>query len=128
LPQTATGRPWTETSVNRAYDGDLDVFNVQTKTSLIYTPQLKSEKHDIMSSLILFTFDNKSISQEARTSNTASSLLQDPSIPSRTQNTDLSLTSGTSQTRSVGATFSTQYSYLDRYIINVGIRGDGHSR
>jgi TonB-linked SusC/RagA family outer membrane protein len=128
LPQTATGRPWTETSVNRAYDGDVDVFNVQTKTSLIYTPQLKNENHELMSSLILFTYDNKSISQEARTSNTASSLLQDPSIPSRTQNADLGLVSGTWQTRSVGATFSTQYGFMDRYIINVGLRGDGHSR
>ena len=35
LPQIATGRPWTETYVNRAYDGDIDVFNVQTKTNLV---------------------------------------------------------------------------------------------
>jgi TonB-linked SusC/RagA family outer membrane protein len=128
LPQTATGRPWTETSVNRAYDGDVDVFNVQTKTSLIYTPQFKNEDHDVMSSLIFFTYDNKSITQEARTSNTASSLLVDPSIPSRTQNTDLAIKSGTAQTRNLGATFSTQYGYKERYIINVGIRGDGNSR
>ncbi len=39
LPQTATGRPWTEPSVNRAYDGDIDVFNVQSKTNLVYTPK-----------------------------------------------------------------------------------------
>jgi TonB-linked SusC/RagA family outer membrane protein len=128
LPQTATGRPWTETSVNRAYDGDVDVFNVQTKTSLIYTPQIKNTNHEFVSSLILFTYDNKSVSQEARTSNTASSILNDPSAPSRTQNADLGLASGIWQTRSVGATLSTQYSYLDRYIINVGLRGDGNSR
>jgi TonB-linked SusC/RagA family outer membrane protein len=128
LPQTATGRPWTETSVNRAYDGDVDVFNVQTKTSLIFTPKLKNEKHGLMSSLIFFTYDNKSVSQEARTSNTASSILNDPSAPSRTQSADLALASGTWQTRSLGATFSTQYSFLDRYIINVGLRGDGNSR
>lgn len=128
LPQTATGRPWTETSVNRAYDGDVDVFNVQTKTSLIFTPKIKNPKHDLMSSLIFFTYDNKGTSQEARTSNTASSILTDPSIPSRTQNTDLAIASGTYQTRSIGATFSTQYNFLDRYIVNVGLRGDGNSR
>ena len=128
LPQIATGRPATETVVNRAYDGDVDVFNVQTKTSLIYTPRLKSDKHDLMSSLIFFTYDNKSVSQEARTSNTASSEFQDPSIASRTQNPGLGLISGSYQTRSIGATFSTQYGFLDRYIINVGLRGDGHSR
>ena len=128
LPQTATGRPWTETAVNRAYDGDLDVFNVQTKSSLIYTPRIKNQNHELMSSLIFFTYDNKSVSQEARTSNTASSILIDPSSPSRTQNTDLAIASGTYQTRSIGATFSTQYGYKDRYIINVGLRGDGNSR
>jgi TonB-linked SusC/RagA family outer membrane protein len=128
LPQTATGRPWTESLVNRAYDGDVDVFNVQTKSSLIYTPHFKNPKHDYMSSLIFFTYDNKSVSQEARTSNTASSLLSDPSDPSRTQNTDLAIASGSSQTRSIGLTYSNQYSYLDRYIINVGVRMDGNSR
>jgi TonB-linked SusC/RagA family outer membrane protein len=128
LPQTATGRPWTETSVNRAYDGDVDVFNVQTKTSLIYTPQIRNKKHNYMSSLIFFTYDNKSVRQEARTSNTASSLLTDPSDPSRTQSADLAISSGTTQTRSIGATFSNQYSYLDRYIVNLGVRMDGSSR
>jgi TonB-linked SusC/RagA family outer membrane protein len=128
LPQTATGRPWTETSVNRAYDGDVDIFNVQTKTSLIYTPHFKNEKHDYISSLIFFTYDNKSVSQEARTSNSASSLLTDPSDASRTQNSDLGIQSGSAQTRSIGVTFSHQYSYLERYIINVGIRMDGNSR
>jgi len=31
LPQIATGRPVTETVVNRAYDGDYDGYNVQSK-------------------------------------------------------------------------------------------------
>lgn len=129
LPQTATGRPWTDLSVNRAYDGDLDAFIVQTKSSLIYTPQIKNTKHELMSSLIFFTYDNKTVSQEARTANTGSSLFTDPSNPSRTYgNTDLTSTSGTTQTRSIGLTFSTQYKFLDRYIINVAARGDGNSR
>ena len=93
LPQTATGRPWTEPSVNRAYDGDIDVFNVQTKTNLVYTPNLKNAKHKLISFLSLNTYDNKYISQEVLTSNTASSVLQDPSSPSRTQNSETRLTS-----------------------------------
>lgn len=128
LPQVATGRPFTETVVNRAYDGDLDVFNVTTKTNLVFTPQFKNEAHSLISYLSLYTYDNKGISHEALTSNTASSELQDPSIASRTQNQDLRLVSGTYQTRNIAATLSGQYSYLDRYIINVGIRGEGHSR
>jgi TonB-linked SusC/RagA family outer membrane protein len=128
LPQIATGRPYTETVVNRAYDGDVDVFNVTSKTNLVYTPRFKNTKHNLISYLSLYTYDNKSISQEALTSNTASSELQDPAIPSRTQNQDLRLLAGTAQTRNVAATISGQYSFMDKYILNLGLRGEGHSR
>jgi TonB-linked SusC/RagA family outer membrane protein len=128
LPQTATGRPWTEPSVNRAYDGDIDVFNVQTKTNLVYTPKLKNAKHELISFLSFNTYDNRSISQEMLTSNTASSILQDPSAPSRTQNAESRLTAFQTQTRSVGLLLSGQYSFMDKYIVNLGVRGDGHSR
>jgi len=128
LPQTATGRPWTEFSVNRAYNGDIDGFNVQTKTNLVYTPKLKNDKHELMSYVSLNTYDNRSVSQEILTSNTASSVLQDPSVPSRTQNGESRLGSFSAQTRSVGLLVSGTYTYDDKYIINAGLRGDGHSR
>ncbi|HVG40804.1 MAG TPA: SusC/RagA family TonB-linked outer membrane protein, partial [Chitinophagaceae bacterium] len=128
LPQIATGRPYTETVVNRAYDGDVDVFNVTTKTNFVFTPRIKNEKHSLISYLSLYSYDNKSVSQEALTSNTASSELQDPSIPSRTQNQDLRLIAGSSQTRNIAATLSGQYSFMDKYIVNLGVRGEGHSR
>jgi TonB-linked SusC/RagA family outer membrane protein len=51
LPQTATGRLFTEPAVNRSYDGDIDVFNVTTKTNLVYTPQFKNEKHNLVAFL-----------------------------------------------------------------------------
>ncbi len=128
LPQTATGRPWTEPNVNRAYDGDIDVFNVQTKTNLVYTPSLKNEKHKLISFISLNTYDNKYVSQEVLRSNTASSALQDPSSPSRTLNAETRLTTYTGQTRSVGLLVSSQYSYKDKYMFNAGLRGDGNSR
>lgn len=128
LPQTATGRPWTETSVNRAYDGDIDVFNVQTKANLVYTPNIKDQRHKVISFLSLNTYDNKYVSQEVLTSNTASSVLQDPSSSSRTQNNEARLVSYTGQTRSVGLLVNGQYSFKDRYIFNAGVRGDGNSR
>ena len=127
LPQTATGRPITETTVNRAYDYDYDVFNVQSKTNFIYTPQL-GEKSTFQGLLSLQTYDNKILSQSVQTANTASTILQDPSIASRIQNSDLGIASSTTETRSVAALISGQYSYLDRYILNVGLRGDGNSR
>jgi TonB-linked SusC/RagA family outer membrane protein len=128
LPQIATGRPNTETVVNRAYDGDIDAFSVSTKSSLVYTPKLKNLKHNIISFVSLLTNDYKVVYQEVMTSNTASSLLVDPSVPSRTQNSELRAVSGTSQTRSVGAIISTQYGFDDRYLFNATLRGDGNSR
>lgn len=128
LPQIATGRPNTETVVNRAYDGDIDAFSVGTKTSLIYTPQIKNEKHNVQAYMNILTNDYKAIYQEMMTSNTASSLLVDPSIASRTQNTELNAVSGSSQNRSIGALIGVQYGYKDKYLINGTIRGDGNSR
>jgi TonB-linked SusC/RagA family outer membrane protein len=128
LPQIATGRPNTETVVNRAYDGDVDAFSVGTKTSLIYTPQFKSDNHNLQAYMNVLTNDYRAVYQEVMTSNTASSLLVDPSIASRTQNADLRAVSGLSQTRSVGALIGAQYSYKDKYLFNVTMRGDGNSR
>lgn len=128
LPQIATGRPNTETVVNRAYDGDIDAFSVGTKASLIYTPNLKNTKHDVQAYMNILTNDYKAVFQEAMTSNTASSLLVDPSIASRTQNNELRAVSGVTQTRSIGALIGAQYSFMDKYLFNATLRGDGNSR
>ena len=40
LPQNATGRPFTETVVNRASDADVDSASIITKTNFIYTPNI----------------------------------------------------------------------------------------
>ncbi|RYE36714.1 MAG: SusC/RagA family TonB-linked outer membrane protein [Sphingobacteriaceae bacterium] len=127
LPQIATGRPITETVVNRAYNYDFDVFNVQSKLNFILTPKL-GDKQSFQGLVSLQTYDNKSVGQAQLTSNTASDLLQNPSAPSRTQNQELGISSGLTQTRSVAALVSAQYGLLDRYLINVGVRGDGNSR
>ncbi|MEJ8819372.1 SusC/RagA family TonB-linked outer membrane protein [Lacibacter sp. H407] len=128
LPQIATGRPNTETVVNRAYDGDIDAFSVGTKASLIYTPTFKNDKHDVQAYMNILTNDYKAVFQESMTSNTASSLLVDPSIASRTQNSELRAVSGVTQTRSIGALIGAQYSFMDKYLFNATIRGDGNSR
>ena len=128
LPQIATGRPNTETVVNRAYNGDIDAFSVGTKTSLIYTPRIKNQNHDLQAFMNVLTSDYKAVFQEAMTSNTASSLLVDPSIGSRTQNAELKAVSGMNQNRSVGALIGAQYGFKDKYLFNVTMRGDGNSR
>ncbi|KJD31575.1 membrane protein [Tamlana nanhaiensis] len=127
LPQNATGRPFTETVVNRASDADVDATSVTTKTNFIFTPYF-GEKHTLQTILSLQSNDYRYESHQALTSNTASSLLTDPSVPSRTQNAGLILYTNNSQSRSVGGLLSAQYSLLDRYIVNVGLRADGNSK
>ncbi|RYE37103.1 MAG: SusC/RagA family TonB-linked outer membrane protein [Sphingobacteriaceae bacterium] len=127
LPQIATGRPITETVVNRAYNYDFDVFNVQSKINFIATPKL-GDKQSFQGLLSLQTYDNKILNQSQLTSNTATDLIQNPSAPSRTQNQELGIASGLAQTRTVAALLSAQYGLLDRYLVNVGLRGDGNSR
>lgn len=128
LPQIATGRPNTETVVNRAYNGDIDMFSVTTRTNLSYTPKLKNENHEVSSYLNVFTNDYRSVNQEIMTSNTASSLLTDPAVPSRTQNAELKSASGMGQSRSFGAVVIGRYAYKDKYIFEASLRGDGNSR
>jgi TonB-linked SusC/RagA family outer membrane protein len=127
LPQNATGRPFTETVVNRALDLDTDESSVITKTNFIYMPTI-GENQTFQAIVSLQSNDSRYVSHQAVTSNTASSLLTDPSNPSRTQNSELALSSGFSQFRSVGGVISAQYGLLDRYLINVGVRADGNSR
>lgn len=127
LPQTATGRPWTETVVNRASDFDIDQFSVISKSNLLYAPKL-GENHNLQALVSFMTFDYRVESHGVMTSNTASTLLQDPSVPSRIQNEELKLQANTSQNRSIGLLFNVQYGYLDRYIINGSIRRDGSSK
>lgn len=127
LPQIVTGRPITETISNRASDIDGDQFTVTTKTNLVYTPDL-GEKHNFQGLLSLQSNDSRYVTQQAMSANSASSELPDVSNGGRTANEDLKLYSSVSQTRSVGALISAQYGLLDRYLINVGLRGDGNSR
>lgn len=127
LPQIVTGRPITETISNRASDIDGDQFTVTTKTNLVYTPNI-GEKHNFQGLLSLQSNDSRYVTQQAMSANSPSSELPDVSNGGRTANADLKLYSSVSQTRSVGALISAQYGFLDRYLINVGLRGDGNSR
>lgn len=127
LPQIATGKPFTDNFVNQAYDGDGDSFTMQSIMTLNWTPKIKSDKHDLNVFTRFDSYDSRRTGQNMFVSNTASSFLSDPSIDGRT-NSSGSAGSSYSQTRSVGLSFSAQYKFLDRYIVNASVRGDGSSR
>lgn len=126
LPQNATGQTWTSSAVNLAYDGDVDIFGVTTKASLIFTPKIKNRNHDLTSLWVLSTSDVKGISQQASVPNTASDLFQD--ITSVARQTSSILSSSIYQTRTAGLLWNLHYGFKDKYIIDVGLRGDGNSR
>lgn len=123
LPQIATGQPVSDVDVNNTFDGDNDSFGIETKTNFVYTPQL-GEKHTLVALLSFMSNDSRGTSLQEKSSNSASVNLQDPSVPSRVQN----LSSSASEVRTVAALINAQYGYLDRYILNVGLRADGNSR
>lgn len=129
LPASATGQATSLGTANRAYEFDSDAFEIYTKTNFIFTPKL-GEKQSFQGLLQVSTDAVKSVNQSLNTANTASDILQDPSTPSiyTSQATSLGVASGLSETRSVSALISGQYSLLDRYILNVSLRGDGNSR
>lgn len=127
LPQIATGRPFTETTVNQSSVADYDAYAVTTKTNLIYTPNLGDE-NSFQGLVSVQSSDNKTVTQNEGNSNSASSSLQDPSSPGRITGGSGSVSSSTTQTRSVAMLVNGQYKFLDRYIINVALRVDGDSR
>ena len=128
LPQTATGRPWNEATVNRADDRDGEAFTIYTMNKVIFTPDL-GKKHSFQGLLALTTSDKRSTNFRLTGGNLASPYLKDPSIPSRVTGASY-LTSSTTlqQERSVGMMGSIQYSLLDRYIVNTTAHYDGNSR
>ncbi len=126
LPQIATGRPFTEAVVNTASDSDGDSFSMITNMNLTYTPKL-NKNHDLIAFLRFDSDDSRRTGQYLFATNTASSFLIDPTTDGRT-NSNGSANSFDIQTRSVGLLANVQYKYLDRYIINGSVRGDGNSR
>ncbi len=127
LPQIATGRLWPELSVNRATDMASEAFVVQTFNKLIFTPKL-GDKSDLLALLQYSTYDARYTSFQEISALSASTYLQDPSIPAQTVGTGLGLNSGSSQARSLSMLGMVQYKYLDRYIVNGTLRRDGDSK
>jgi TonB-linked SusC/RagA family outer membrane protein len=127
LPQTATGRLWPEISVNRATDLYTEAFVVQSFNRLYYTPKMGKD-HEIVGLLQFNTYDGRYSSYQEVSALSASTNLQDPSIPANIIGNGLGLNSGSSQARTLSLLGMLQYKYLDRYIINGTMRRDGDSK
>lgn len=127
LPQIATGRLWPEVSVNRSTDLYSESFVVQTFNRLYYTPKL-SKDHDVIGLLQFNSYDARYSSYQEVSALSASTFLQDPSIPANIVGTGLGLYSGSSQARTLSLLSMLQYKFMDKYIINGTVRRDGDSK
>lgn len=127
LPQIATGRLWPEINVNRSTDISSESFVVQTFNKIIYTPNFGKD-HNLIAVAQLSTYDARSSSYSEASALSASTFLQDPSISALTTGSGLGLNSGSSEARTVSILGMVNYSYLDKYIINMTIRRDGDSK
>jgi TonB-linked SusC/RagA family outer membrane protein len=127
LPQIATGKHWTDLSVNRASDSDEDSYYIYTNNRLSYT-NVFADIHQLTATVNFQTNDTKGIRYRATTANSASSDFRDPSIPARIQEGGLELFSDSWQNRDNGIVAMAHYTLFDRYIISAGMRREGNSR
>lgn len=128
LPQSATGLVWSDNRTNTATDVDDESFTIQTFNKLYFTPQIEdSYRHRLIGIVGVNTYDRSSYSYGATTTNLASSILQDPSIPSRVYPSGDSYSSYAQQ-RTISAYANLNYTFLDRYTIYGNVKMDGDSR
>ncbi|HPR30765.1 MAG TPA: SusC/RagA family TonB-linked outer membrane protein [Prolixibacteraceae bacterium] len=127
LPQTATGKKWTDQWVNKAYDFDSDTYYLYSNNMLSYSNTF-NEKHQVAATLNLMTNENIGSAYEIWTSNSGSSTQQDPSNPSKVNESGVGPKTDLSHGRSIGSALLVNYIFDDRYIINGGFRYEGNSR
>jgi TonB-linked SusC/RagA family outer membrane protein len=128
LPQSATGLIWSDNSTNLASDEDGESFTIQTLSKLYFTPQFKDESiHRLIGLVGVNTYDRTSYTYSSLSTNLASPLLQDPSIPSRVYPAG-TVYSSSSQQRTLSAYANLNYTFLDRYTIYGNMKMDGDSR
>ncbi|NDW11442.1 SusC/RagA family TonB-linked outer membrane protein [Bacteroides sp. 214] len=127
LPQTATGRPWNEISVNRADDKDQEAFSIQTFNKLILSHEI--ENHSFSGVFGLSTSEKTSQMYRATTGNNASPYMTDPSNPSRVAGqTIIGIASSKSLSRSVSAYADMHYGFMDRYFVGANVRTESSTR
>jgi TonB-linked SusC/RagA family outer membrane protein len=123
LPPEATGRKGNDVYRNQASDYDGDTYTVYTNNKLTFAKKF-NENHDLLLTANVQTNESNGDALGILTTNSASSLLQDPSNESNLRTAAASPSAG----RNVGLTGLVNYILMDRYILAVGLRREGNSR
>ena len=127
VPQSATGRSWTENTNNVALDKDPESFSFTTNNKLLFTPDF-GEDHSLQVALVLRTEDVRNKNVVYGVSNLPSKYLDDTSNGGTPLENSSLFGSSSSQYRSVAAIYQIQYSYLDRYILGLAGNYEGCSK
>jgi len=122
LPQSATGMPWTDNSVNRANDTELEAFVIYIENQMVFTPKIH-EKIDFQTLAKFATTDKRNESFAATSSNSASIFQTDVGSGRL-----VSPNSGRSQERNLQGTLIAHWKFFDKYIISPILTVEGNSR
>ncbi|MBE8722256.1 SusC/RagA family TonB-linked outer membrane protein [Sphingobacterium pedocola] len=122
LPQSVTGVIWTDPFFNRGSDLMSDALHLNTENKFIYNKNF-GEDHNIVGTQLFQTNESRSFSYASETSGNASASLSDPTAGGAV----ISMGSGNSMTRSMGAISSLYYAYKNKYIINGIYRWEANS-
>ncbi|MCF8378949.1 MAG: SusC/RagA family TonB-linked outer membrane protein [Bacteroidales bacterium] len=123
LPQSATGVPFGNSDMNKAYNQDLNQSIIQTYNKLIYTPEL-GEKHNLMVLGQVSSYDKYETFAAFSRSGLPSFYFTDPSNDGFSNGAS----SERVRTRTLSYTGNIHYVYDDRYILSSVLRVDGDSR
>ncbi|MGQ1947662.1 SusC/RagA family TonB-linked outer membrane protein [Geofilum sp. OHC36d9] len=127
LPQTASGKEWTNQWVNKAYDKDDDSYYIYTNNMLNYNKTFNNI-HQIYAALNFTTNENIGDYYKIWTSNSVSSVQQDPSNDSKVNESGVGPESGPWHGRSLGSTAMINYILRDKYIMAFSARYEGNSK
>ncbi len=127
VPQSATGRPWTENTVNYSLDKDNEAFAFITNNKLFFNPQLNDD-HSLSAIIGLRTEDHRNMNFVYSASNLPSTSLIDPSNGGTPAKDGGLFGSSSGEDRGIAGFFQIQYSYLDRYIMMVSGNYEGSSK
>ena len=127
VPQSATGRPWTENTVNYGIDKDTESFAFTSNNKLFFTPQL-GEDHVLQVVAGLRTEDSRNKNFVGSASNLPSSNLTDPSNGGTATESTTLFGSSSSEVRNVGLYGQVHYTFKDRYILGLACNYEGSSK
>lgn len=127
VPQSATGRPWTENTVNFGKDADNESFAFTTNNKLFFTPNL-GENQSLQVVLGLRTEDSRNKYFVEGASNLPSIYLTDPTNGGTPSENASYFRSSSSEVRGIGLFGQIQYSLYDRYILGLAANYEGSSK